>query len=64
MNFFVVIVGKSCVGVESLKAKLCGILNENLSDRVVERKGWSILLAVTAERNVKKVISALRFARS
>ena len=55
---------KSCAGAESLETKLCGSLNKNSSNRVVEGKFWSISLAVTEERNEKKVISALRFAGS
>ena len=59
----VAIVGKSCASAESMEAKVCGSLNENLSDRVVEGKCWSISLAATVERNVKKLMPDLRFAR-
>ena len=55
---------RSCAGTESLEAKLYGSLNENSSDRFVKGKRWSLLLAIIAERNVKKVISSLKFARS
>ena len=56
--------GKPCAGVESLETKFYRSFKEDLSDRVVEGNYWSISLAMTAERNVKKVISTLRSARS
>lgn len=52
------------ISYKSLKAKICGSLNNNSNDRLVEGKHWSISLAITMERNVEKVISDLRFARS
>ena len=56
--------GKPCAGVESLETKFYRSFKEDLSDRVVEGNYWSISLAMTAERNVKKVMSTLRSTRS
>ena len=56
--------GKLCIGTVAVKATLCGSLNEESSDKVVEGKGWSISLAVTVDRKVNNAMSAARLSSS